>query len=149
MKPISLFKKAKWIFGCLLWCTMIICSYCTQNENSTENGELEPQSESQPKGVVDGIHTPTGLVYAEGFDLVSSACTGCHSAKLITQSRATREGWIDMIRWMQKTQGLGNLGDFEQPIVDYLAKHYAPEDQGRRQPLNTDEIQWYDLALEQ
>ncbi len=44
----------------------------------------------------------TGLVIAPGYDLVKVQCTVCHSAALITQSRATRTGWLDMIRWMRR-----------------------------------------------
>jgi hypothetical protein len=30
------------------------------------------------------------------------------------------------------------LGEFEAPILDYLAKYYAPTSAGRRQPLGMD-----------
>ena len=99
--------------------------------------------------VVDGIHVQTGLVYAEGFDIVRGTCTACHSAKLVTQSRATREGWIEMIRWMQATQELWDLGDQEPIIVDYLSKHYAPEKIGRRANLDVNAVEWYVLDLEE
>ncbi len=98
--------------------------------------------------IKDGIHLPTGLVYAEGFDLVRNTCTGCHSAQLVTQNRATRAGWQSMIRWMQETQGLWELGDNEGPILDYLATHYAPEEVGRRANLDIEAIEWYVLDLE-
>lgn len=98
--------------------------------------------------VQNGIHVPTGLVYAEGFEWVRSTCTACHSAKLVTQNRATRAGWLEMIRWMQSTQGLWDLGEKEKPILDYLAKHYAPEDIGRRAALPVAEIEWYILELD-
>ncbi len=77
----------------------------------------------------------TGLVLAPGFEIVSVQCTVCHSAKLITQNRADREGWLAMIRWMQETQGLWALGENETPIVDYLAVNYGPAASGRRPPL--------------
>lgn len=77
----------------------------------------------------------TGLVLAPGFDVVSTQCTVCHSAKLISQNRADREGWLAMIRWMQDTQGLWPLGDNEAQIVDYLATNYGPGRAGRRRPL--------------
>lgn len=98
--------------------------------------------------VVDGIHVRTGLAFDENFQLVNGVCTACHSAKLVTQNRATREGWKEMILWMQDTQGLHDLGENEKPILDYLAKHYAPEEIGRRANLNIDEIEWYILDLE-
>ena len=61
----------------------------------------------------------------------------------LTAKRATREGWEGTIRWMQQTQGLGNLGSDEKPILDYLAKHYAPKQEGRRPALKN--IDWYPL----
>jgi len=98
--------------------------------------------------VENGIHVQSGLVYAEGFDIVRGTCTACHSAKLVTQNRATREGWKEMIVWMQKTQGLWDLGPNEPVILDYLAKHYAPEEIERRPGLNIAAIEWYILELE-
>ena len=75
------------------------------------------------------------MALAPGFELVSSQCTVCHSARLITQNRADRQGWLAMIRWMQDTQGLWPLGENEAPIVDYLAANYGPAATGRRRPL--------------
>ena len=98
--------------------------------------------------IVNGIHVQSGPIYAEGFDVVRGNCTACHSAKLVTQNRATREGWTDMIRWMQAKQGLWDLGEKESVILDYLATHYAPEDIGRRANIEVDEIEWYLLELE-
>ena len=77
----------------------------------------------------------TGLVLAPGFDVVSTQCTVCHSAKLISQNRADREGWLAMIRWMQETQGLWPLGEDEDRVLNYLAANYGPLSVGRRQPL--------------
>ena len=77
----------------------------------------------------------TGLVTAPGLELVKANCTACHSAALITQNRASRDGWLTMIRWMQDTQRLWPLGDSEGPILDYLAANYSPRFSGRRAPL--------------
>ena len=93
--------------------------------------------------IVDGIHVASGLAFAPGFVLVRSNCTGCHSAKLITQNRATAAGWTEMIRWMQAKQGLHDLGEHEPVIVAYLAEHYAPKEVGRRAALG--EVEWYIL----
>lgn len=91
----------------------------------------------------NGIHVRTGFKEDANLNLVIANCTSCHSAKMVTQNRATREGWQTMIRWMQETQNLWDLGESEGPILDYLAKYYAPEEQGRRQPLT--DIAWYEL----
>ena len=77
----------------------------------------------------------TGLALAPGFDVVSVQCTVCHSAKLITQNRADRDGWSSMIRWMQQTQGLWPLGVNESTVLDYLAANYGPVAVGRRARL--------------
>ena len=78
----------------------------------------------------------TGLAIGVGFESVKGYCTACHSAKLIQQSGKTRDGWIDSIRWMQRNQGLWDLGDKEPEILDYLAKHYGlPKTAPRRAPI--------------
>ena len=100
-------------------------------------------SEADPLIIVEGIHSPTGLKAGEGLQLVITNCTGCHSAKLITQNRATKEGWESIIAWMQATQNLWELGDNLDPIISYLAEHYAPEQKGRRLPLQ--DVEWYEL----
>ncbi|MEL7251343.1 MAG: hypothetical protein AAFO03_23150 [Bacteroidota bacterium] len=115
---------------------------------SSTNSPIRGASWDPAAEVKNGIHTPTGLVYAEGFEWLRATCTACHSAKLVTQNRATRAGWLEMIRWMQASQGLWDLGDKEKPILDYLAKHYAPEDIGRRAALPVTEIEWYILDLD-
>lgn len=94
--------------------------------------------------VVDGKDAATGLVVGDGFEIVRTTCTGCHSSSIILQNRFTREGWKAKIVWMQETQGLWELGENEPIILDYLAKHYAPEPpKGRRIPLK--DIDWYEL----
>lgn len=91
-----------------------------------------------------GIDPETGLVIAKDLILVKAHCTGCHSSKMITQFRATKEGWLDRIRWMQKTQKLWDLGEAEPAILAYLSTYYAPvKSPQRREPLQN--IQWYKL----
>ena len=99
--------------------------------------------------VVDGIHLRTGLHDDEDLQLIISTCTSCHSSKLITQNKATREGWRSMIKWMQETQGLGQLGKSEPAILDYLAKYYAPVESGRRKNLDVANIEWYILEQDE
>lgn len=110
--------------------------------NSTAE-ELASVSLVKPSEIEDGIHTPTGLLDGPGLDLVIRNCTGCHSAKLITQNKATASGWRGTIQWMQETQGLWKLGDDEDVIVQYLSDFYAPEAEGRRKNLS--EPVWYEL----
>jgi hypothetical protein len=99
--------------------------------------------EPEPDPVENGIHLATGLIHAEGFELVQANCLGCHSSKLITQNRNTREGWERLILWMQETQGLWDLGEQESGILDYLSAQYGPTAQGRRPVLQLAESDWY------
>lgn len=88
----------------------------------------------------------TGLALDEKLMVVKAHCTSCHSPKLITQNRFTRDGWKEKIRWMQRTQKLWDLGESEPAVLDYLTKHYGPETKafdGRRMPLKN--VKWYEL----
>jgi hypothetical protein len=86
----------------------------------------------------------SGLFLDKNMMLVKGQCTGCHSAKLISMNRFTREGWKEKITWMQKTQNLWDLGEAEPAILDYLAKYYTPENKVSRRE-NLQNIEWYPL----
>ena len=82
------------------------------------------------------IDPATGLLKAEGWELVAANCTACHSARLVTQNRGDREHWRSMIRWMQQTQNLWPLAPpIEEKILAYLSEHYAAQGFSRRAPL--------------
>ena len=81
------------------------------------------------------IDAGSGLIVDTGFEQVRAQCGACHSLRLVLQNRADRDGWLQMIRWMQDTQGLWPLGEKEAVILDYLATHYGPVKSGRRRPL--------------
>lgn len=91
------------------------------------------------------VDSNSGFIIAEGMEMVQAHCTGCHSNKVVTQYRATRENWLDRIRWMQKNHNLWELGEAEPIVLDYLAKNYPPRpiQSNRRPPLKN--IQWYRL----
>jgi hypothetical protein len=97
-----------------------------------------------PDRVENGFDVETGFIAEGDYLMVKRNCTGCHSSKLVTQNRSTREGWEEMIRWMQREQKLWDLGTHEALILDYLAKYYGPEDKGRRQNLRIEE--WYEIS---
>lgn len=118
----------------------IFLSYCQSPENSADQ---KVSTDSLALNMSDSLDEVTGLVIDDALPVVKGNCTGCHSAKLITQNRATREGWKSMIVWMQETQKLWDLGENEDQILDYLAEHYAPVREGRRKSLQN--IEWYDL----
>lgn len=79
----------------------------------------------------------TGLVKQPGWEDVRSHCGACHSYRLITNQRGSREDWQHMIRWMQRTANLWQLPhDAEVRILDYLSTHYASRyrDENRKPP---------------
>ncbi|MGY8916006.1 MAG: monoheme cytochrome C [Flavobacteriales bacterium] len=111
---------------------------------NTFNDDIEyVDIEVDTEKIENGIHVRTGFVEADGMQQVINNCTNCHSAKLVTQNRMSKEGWTATIRWMQKTQNLWDLGENEDVIVDYLAKNYGPVKKGRREGLK--DIEWYPL----
>ena len=111
-----------------------------------DKGIVDPYAAlTQRAMVVDGLDPISGLVVDAGFEAVRANCTNCHSGKLVTQNRMTRSGWHQTIIWMQQTQGLWDLGDQQKVILDYLEKHYAPTDVGRRANLILAQEEWYRL----
>lgn len=113
-----------------------------QNEVATEASDLAETVSDQ--AVLTEVVDPYTILEADdALPIVVGNCTNCHSAKLIAQNRATREGWKDLILWMQETQKLWDLGANEDIILDYLAEYYAPENMGRRK--NLENIEWYEL----
>lgn len=117
---------------------------CSDDEYSSAPSVSKTQSELTS----ERIDAATGLIVADGFVAVKKNCTVCHSPQLITQNRASREGWLDTIRWMQATQNLQQFdAQTEDIILTYLAKNYAPVKIGRRAALRID--RWYRLNAEQ
>ena len=82
----------------------------------------------------------SGFPEGPGRELVVQQCTACHSGKLVQQNRATREGWREILRWMQRSQNLWVLPpDMENRILAYLATHFGrpgEADEYRRPPLD-------------
>ncbi|MDW3652864.1 MAG: cytochrome C [Bacteroidia bacterium] len=117
---------------------LLVLTACVKSNSNSTEGEEKPLTGEE---VVDGIDVSTGFVAEGDYKIVKANCLGCHSSKLILQNRATREGWEEMIRWMQETQKLHDLGPMEDKILDYLASHYAPKEEGRRKTLEVEE--WY------
>lgn len=95
--------------------------------------------------VLNGVHVLSGLPAEGNYKLVVSYCGRCHSYELVTQNKGSRAYWKEVIVWMQETQDLQDLGEHEDLILDYLARYLAPEEKGRRPPLDQDEIEWYEL----
>ena len=83
------------------------------------------------------IDASTGLVKAGAWEEVRAFCSGCHSVDLVTSQYNSAEGWERTIRTMQRLHNMVDLpAPTEARIVDYLAKHFAPQTRGhRRAPL--------------
>lgn len=76
------------------------------------------------------------LIQEEGWQLVRDNCTECHSSQIIVQNSGNREVWKSRIKWMQSSQGLGELGpELEGSILDYLTSNYGQKTASRRQAL--------------
>ncbi len=79
------------------------------------------------------VDPQSGLVKADGWELVRANCIACHSAALITQQRGSSEQWLGMIRWMQAKQNLWQFEpEVEARIIAYLADNYPPQADRRR-----------------
>lgn len=129
----------------LVGATIFVAFYDGPSPNKPVSEPNIPQSASASiDEIVDGKDVVTGFVVDDGFEIVKTTCTACHSSAIVLQNKFTREGWKEKIVWMQQTQGLWDLGTNEAIILDYLAKHHAPEPpRGRRVPLK--DIEWYEL----
>ena len=152
MKQSEFLKKTKKIYVIVVLFFVLILSgtagliYKIINPSILVFNETSEEEYIEKEGsdiIENGIHVATGFKNDKNLNLVIASCTPCHSAKLVTQNRATKDGWISIIRWMQDTQNLWDLGENEDLITEYLAKHYGPDEKGRRTTLTN--IEWYDL----
>lgn len=92
-----------------------------------------PAAEPAVAAAEPALDPATGLVMAQDWEIVRAHCTGCHSAKLVTQQRGTAQQWLTMIRWMQEKQNLWQFDDdTESRIIAYLASNYPPDAARRR-----------------
>lgn len=124
-----------------LACVILILLSCQENSKESEQGDLGITNQVILDNIENGIHVPTGLAAGLGLESVLRHCVSCHSSKLITQNRASEEGWKSMIEWMYATQNLPKLGEQEDVIISYLSKYYAPVESGRRKELPNED--WY------
>ena len=86
-----------------------------------------------------GFDAYTGLKMAGDWELVRNNCIACHSPKLITQQRGSKDQWLKMIRWMQKKQNLWQFeAETEARIIAYLAENYPPQADRRRSAIPPD-----------
>jgi hypothetical protein len=91
---------------------------------------------------VGSIDEKSGLIVDRHWEVTRANCTSCHSASLITQIGASREEWLNSIKWMQETQNLWDLGENEEKILDYLEKNYGPQ---KHSGGNAEITEWYEI----
>lgn len=115
--------------------TVLLVSAC-----SKEPPAPEPVAEPDPVAAAEPALDPlTGLKMTGDWEIVRANCIACHSPKLITQQRGTRQQWLTMIRWMQKKQNLWAFDPVtEGKILGYLAENYPPSDAQRRAAIPPD-----------
>lgn len=78
----------------------------------------------------------TGLIIAEGWELVRENCVRCHSTAMVIQNAGSKATWRSRLNWMVETQGMTELpSDVEAAIIDYLASHYGQKNATRRPGL--------------
>lgn len=142
--------KSRRIIWLLLINALLFVAWVSLPERVTVvNSQISAQ-EVLDSSVIGSLDPNSGLVIDRGYELVQQNCQACHNIQLVTQNYFTREVWLEKIRWMQAKQNLWDLGENEDPILDYLAKHYNPEKKlgqkaegQRRQNLKVEE--WYAL----
>lgn len=63
-----------------------------------------------------------------GKEEVFYTCHACHSIRLVTQQRLSRERWDHLLDWMVEEQGMAELeAEDRLLILDYLATTYGPD----------------------
>ncbi|MCF1426678.1 MAG: cytochrome C [Shewanella sp.] len=98
-------------------------------------------------GVSAGAEYPvdpvSGLIMAPGWEMVNYQCSACHTSRIITQNAGDRKVWRDTIQWMVDSQGLWDLSDTWDPVLDYLSTYYAEKkvdmSKFRRLPLSAEQ----------
>jgi len=60
-----------------------------------------------------------------GKEEVFSACSGCHSIRLVAQQGLDRGDWQETLTWMVEEQGMPELDpETEALVLGYLAQHF-------------------------
>jgi hypothetical protein len=69
-----------------------------------------------------------GLPEAPGREEVFYLCDACHSIRLVTQQRLSRQRWDQLLDWMVEEQGMPELAPEDRGLIlDYLATHYGQD----------------------
>lgn len=80
------------------------------------------------KSAGQNVDPQTDLIMGDGYQMVKKYCVRCHSTSRIVTIREDREGWFDIIRWMQEEKGLETLSkETETIMLDYLTTRYGTQ----------------------
>lgn len=131
------------IFLFLLIYMVIDPSFSAFRESEIQSEYVAVNPDEEWDKIENGIHIRTGFIDGKGLMETVNNCVNCHSSKLVTQNRMSKERWAATIDWMQETQNLWDLGDSEAVIINYLVTNYPIQKKGRRQALTN--IEWYEL----
>ncbi len=131
------------MFACIILIIMIDPTLSSFSGKADSQSYTAIAEEDDWDKIENGIHVRTGLIEAQGLMETVNNCTNCHSAKLVTQNRMSKEAWATTIDWMQETQNLWDLGKNEAIIINYLVTNYPVTKKGRRQNLQN--VTWYEL----
>lgn len=70
------------------------------------------------------IDPVSGLIMAPNWELVNYQCNACHTSAIIPQNKGNKQVWRETIQWMIDTQGLWDLSDTWEPVLNYLSTYY-------------------------
>jgi hypothetical protein len=69
-----------------------------------------------------------GLPPGPGQEVVYYTCNVCHSIRLVTQQRLSRERWDKLLEGMVEEQGMAEPAPQDRELIlDYLAAHYGAD----------------------
>jgi hypothetical protein len=69
-----------------------------------------------------------GLAPGPGQEVVYYTCNVCHSIRLVTQQRLSRERWDKLLEGMVEEQGMAEPAPEDRELIlDYLAAHYGAD----------------------
>ena len=134
-------KTGRPLISLLLTLALISCASGRPQEDSTPTmAETRKFTRAtQPLDPTTARAASADFLEGPGRLMTIAQCTGCHSGALVRQYRSTRTGWQNLIRWMQKNQGLWALDPtIENEILDYLSTRYGRSleaDDQRRPPI--------------
>lgn len=130
--------KLRLILAALLGLAFLSCaSDSTPNTAPATTDRDKFNRATEPLGLDQARSHLGDFLEGPGRLMTIAQCTGCHSGALVRQYRSTRTGWQELIRWMQRKQGLWPLDPtIENEILDYLSTRYGrPADaDDRRRP---------------